>query len=137
MQIVKLSPAIQLYGYIYSQNFINQLTSDFDFWKVDRYEWKEVVQTGFLKKKFETNGPFWAQKWCVLITLDLPYGFYTFFSRAKSHDKILLLNVDLEYIKVNESSLKEMVKIRQESVFSWPGRILRAKNAPIFANRTE
>ena len=99
---------------------------------------KRSCTNGFSEKKFsETNGPFWAQKWCVLITLVLPYGFYTLLSRAKNHDKILLLNFDPEYIKVNESGLKEMVEIRQESVFSWPRRILRAKNVPIFANRTE
>ena len=98
---------------------------------------KKLYKRVFWKKFFETNGPFWAQKWCVLITLVLPYGFYTLLSRAKNHDKILLLNFDPEYIKVNESGLKEMVEIRQESVFSWPGRILRAKNVPVFANRTE
>ena len=25
----------------------------------------------FQKKKIGENGPFWAQKWCILITLDL------------------------------------------------------------------
>ena len=45
--------------------------------------------------------------------------FYTLLSRAKSRDKVLLLNFDPEQIKVNESALEEMVRMRQESVFSW------------------
>ena len=45
--------------------------------------------------------------------------FYTFLSCAKSRDKVLLLNFDPEQIKVNESALEEMVRMRQESVFSW------------------
>ena len=33
------------------QYFINRLISDFDFWHVDRYEWKEQdLLTGFLKE---------------------------------------------------------------------------------------
>ena len=34
-------------------------------------------------------------------------------------NEVLLLNFDLEQIKVHESALKEMVSIGQESVFSW------------------
>ena len=34
-------------------------------------------------------------------------------------DKILFLNFDPKQIKVNESALEEMVRMRQESVFSW------------------
>ena len=45
--------------------------------------------------------------------------FYTLLSRAKSRDKVLLLNFDPEQIKVNESALEGMVRMRQESVFSW------------------
>ena len=45
--------------------------------------------------------------------------FYTLLSCAKSRDKVLLLNFDPEQIKVNESALEEMVRMRQESVFSW------------------
>ena len=41
------------------------------------------------------------------------------FSCAKSRDKVLLLNFDPEKIKVNESALEEMVRMTQESVFSW------------------
>ena len=44
---------------------------------------------------------------------------YTLLSRVKSRDKVLLLNFDPELIKVNESALEEMGRMRQESVFSW------------------
>ena len=43
--------------------------------------------------------------------------FYTLLSHAKSRDKVLLLNFDPEQIKVNESALQGMVRMRQESVF--------------------
>ena len=42
--------------------------------------------------------------------------FYTFLSRAKSRDKVLLLNFDPEQIRVNKPALEEMVLMRQESV---------------------
>ena len=45
--------------------------------------------------------------------------FYTLLSRAKSRDKVLLLNFELEDIKVNESALEEMVRMKKESLFSW------------------
>ena len=45
--------------------------------------------------------------------------FYTLLSRAKSHDKVLLLKLEPEDIKVNESALDEMVQMRNESLFSW------------------
>ena len=45
--------------------------------------------------------------------------FYTLLSRAKSRDKVLLLNFEPENIKVNESALDEMVRMRNESLFSW------------------
>ena len=94
--------------------------------------------SGFSEKKFfKTNGPFWTQKWCVLITLDLHYGFYTLLSHAESHDKVLLLNFDPEHIKVNESALKQIAQMWQESVSSRHCRISRAKNFQIFGNRTE
>ena len=44
---------------------------------------------------------------------------YTLLSRVTCRDKVLLLNFDPELIKVNESALAEMVRMRQESVFSW------------------
>ena len=44
--------------------------------------------------------------------------FYTFCSRAKSRDKVLLLNFESEDIKVNESAL-EMLRMRSESLFLW------------------
>ena len=45
--------------------------------------------------------------------------FYTLLSRAKSRYKVLLLNFELEDIKVNELALDEMVRMRNESLFSW------------------
>ena len=45
--------------------------------------------------------------------------FYTLFSRAKSRDKVLLLNFEPEDVTVNEFALKEMVQMRSESLFSW------------------
>ena len=38
---------------------------------------------------------------------------------ARSHDKVLLLNFELEYIKVNKPVLDEMVQVRKNSLFSW------------------
>ena len=104
------------------QYFINGLTSDFDFRDVDRHEWKkQAVLTDFLEKIFlETNGPFLAQKWHVLRTLDHYYGIYTLLSHTKIREKVLLLTFNPEKFKINESTLEEMVRMRQESVFSWP-----------------
>ena len=45
--------------------------------------------------------------------------FYTLLSRAKSRDKVLLLNFESENIKVNEPALEEMDRMRKESIFSW------------------
>ena len=45
--------------------------------------------------------------------------FYTLISHVESCDKVLLLNFDPKKIKVNKSALEEMVRMRQESVFSW------------------
>ena len=45
--------------------------------------------------------------------------FYTLLFRTKSRDKVLLLNFEPEDIKVNESALDEMVRMRNESLFSW------------------
>ena len=45
--------------------------------------------------------------------------FYTLLSRAKSRDKVLLLNFEPENIEVNESALEEMVRMRSESLFTW------------------
>ena len=51
--------------------------------------------------------------------------------------KVLLLNFDPENSKVNESPLKQITQMWQESVYSWHGRFSRAKNFQIFGNRTE
>ena len=45
--------------------------------------------------------------------------FYTLLFRTKSRDQLLLLNFEPEDIKVNESALDEMVRMRNESLFSW------------------
>ena len=50
--------------------------------------------------------------------------FYTLLSHAKSHDKVLLLKLEPEDIKVNESALDEMVQMRNESLFSWQHPII-------------
>ena len=44
---------------------------------------------------------------------------YTLLSRSKSRDKVFLLNFEPEGIKVNESALYEMFRMRNESLFSW------------------
>ena len=46
-------------------------------------------------------------------------GFNTLHSRAKSCDKVLQSNFELDDIKVNDSALEEMVRMRNESLFSW------------------
>ena len=43
--------------------------------------------------------------------------FYTLLSRTKSRDQVLLLNSEPEDIKVNESALEEMVRMRNELLF--------------------
>ena len=45
--------------------------------------------------------------------------FYTLLSRAKSCDKVLLFNFEPKDIKVNELALDEIVRMRNESLFSW------------------
>ena len=60
------------------QNFINKIISDFDFWCVDRHEWKEQgILMGFVAW---ANVQFWFQKWCILIALDLLYEFFKNFA---------------------------------------------------------
>ena len=50
--------------------------------------------------------------------------FYALLSRAKSRDKVLLLNFDPEDIKLNESILEEMFRMREESLFSWQDSLI-------------
>ena len=45
--------------------------------------------------------------------------YYTLLPCAKSRDKVLLLNFEPEDTKVNKSALDEMVRMRNESLFSW------------------
>ena len=51
--------------------------------------------------------------------------FYTLLSRAKSRDKVLLLNFEPERIKVNKPALEEMDRMREESVFSWEHPLMK------------
>ena len=50
--------------------------------------------------------------------------FHTLLSRVKSCDQVLLLNFEPEDIKVNELALDEMVRLRNESLFSWQHPII-------------
>ena len=50
--------------------------------------------------------------------------FYTLIVRAKSRDKVLLLDFESEDIKVNESALVDIVRMRNESLFSWQHAII-------------
>ena len=50
--------------------------------------------------------------------------FYTLLCRGKSRDKVLLLNFEAEDIKVNESALDEIIRIRKESIFSWQNPLI-------------
>ena len=63
----------------------NRLISDFDFWHVDRHEWKKQGSlTGFLKKiLIWGNGVFLAQKLYILITLDPLEEFFKNFAQWK------------------------------------------------------
>ena len=63
----------------------------FDFWNVDRHEWKEQgLLTGFMKKfLFGANGPFWAQKWCILITVDPLQVFFSKFCTVKGANRYM------------------------------------------------
>ena len=54
-----------------------------------------------------------------------PGQFYTLLSRAKSRDKIQLLNFDVSHIKVNQAALKEIERMRKESKFSWQHPLLK------------
>jgi len=44
---------------------------------------------------------------------------YTLLSRAKSRDKLLLLNFEPDHIKVNLSALEEMNRMRKDALFEW------------------
>ena len=67
------------------QYLITRLISDFDLWHVDRHEWTEQ---GFISRFPEkiliwANEPSWAQKWHILITLDLQEEFFKNFTQWK------------------------------------------------------
>ena len=67
------------------QYFTNRLISHFDFWHVDRHEWKEQGSLTYFMKKIIilANGPFYAQKLHILITLDLLEGSFWNFAQWK------------------------------------------------------
>ena len=68
------------------QYFTNRLISDFDFWHVDKPEWKKQGSlTGFVKKKFfwGGNGQYWAQKLRILIALDPLEEYFQHFAQWK------------------------------------------------------
>ena len=48
-----------------------------------------------------------------------PGMIYTLLSRAKSRDRIHLLNFKEDQIKVNQNAVEEMKRMREESKFSW------------------
>ena len=51
--------------------------------------------------------------------------FYTLLSRAKSRDKVQLLNFKPDHIKVNKPALIEINRMREESLFSWQHPLLK------------
>ena len=67
----KWLPANEISIFFNHQYFTNRLISHFDFWHVDRHEWKKQLINRFSEKiLIWGNGPFWAQKLHILITLD-------------------------------------------------------------------
>ena len=50
--------------------------------------------------------------------------FYTLIVPAKSRDQVLLLDFESEDIKANESALADIVRMRNESLFSWQHPII-------------
>ena len=45
--------------------------------------------------------------------------FYILLASAKSLDEVLLINFELENIKINESTLEEIMRMSKKSLFSW------------------
>ena len=50
---------------------------------------------------------------------------YTLLSRAKSRDKVQLLNFESDHIKVNTPALEEMDRMRKESLFCWQHPLMK------------
>ena len=44
---------------------------------------KIILKISPKKFLFGANGPFWAQKWCILVTLDLLQEFFKNFAQRK------------------------------------------------------
>ena len=62
---------------------------------------------------------------------------YTLLSRAKSRNKIQLLNFEPEHIRVNKDALEEMNRMRKESVFDWQHPLKKTdKNICLFNIRS-
>ena len=64
--------------------------------------------------------------------------FYILLSSAKNRVKILLLNFEAEDVKVNKLALDEMVRMRNELLFSWkyPSRKLNGISMYLFNVRS-
>ena len=60
------------------QYFTNSLTYEFDFWHVDT-----LINRFSEKILIWANGPFWAQKLCILVTLDPLEEFFLNFAQWK------------------------------------------------------
>ena len=54
---------------------------------------------------------------------------YTLLSRAKSRDKVKLLNFKPDHIKVNEAALEEINRMRLESKFSWQHPLIQMSDS--------
>ena len=57
--------------------------------------------------------------------------FHTIFSRAKRRDRLFLLNLDLEDVKINSSALEEIFWMRQQSLFSCEHPLIELKGTII------
>ena len=109
--VVKLCPKILLASHISvffnGQYLFNGLTSDSDFTR-------QGLLMGFLKKlSFRANGPFWAQKWQVLITLALHFFEILHYERGQGVQG----NYIIRFIIRLSLSLYGQGKIQGESVF--------------------
>ena len=79
------SSASEISVFFNRQYFAYRLISNFDFWHVDRLEYKKQSSgTVFLKKILILGiGPFWAQKLRILITPDPLKEFFLNFAQWK------------------------------------------------------
>ena len=81
-----MAPSQWDFSTLYLSIFLtNRLIFYFNFWHINRHEWnKQGSLTCFLKKIIIWgNGPFWAQKLCILIILDPLEEFFKNFAQWK------------------------------------------------------